>query len=122
MQNKPIRLGPVALTTTLTTNIFNVPTTTGGTGLGTPSLYILIKHLRIVNKTVSAATASLWIGATAGNVAGTEVIVQGTSIAANSYLDAYFPNLRMDVADFMVGGAGTTLALTLQGEAEMGIA
>jgi hypothetical protein len=29
--------------------------------------------------------------------------------------------LRMDVADFLVGGAGTATALTIEAEAEIGI-
>jgi hypothetical protein len=65
--NKNIRIGPVALTTTLTTNILNPQTLTGGVSAGGTSntaTYILIRHIRIANKTASAATFSLWIGAT----------------------------------------------------------
>ena len=123
--NKRIRIGPVALTTTLTTNILNptITSTAGSVGLGTIAQpYVLIFHLRITNKTASAATFSLWIGATGGNAAGTEVMGGATSIPANSFVDAYFPlGLRLDAADFLVGGAGTTTALTLTGECEIGI-
>ena len=120
--NKIVRFGPVALSATLTTNILNPPTLTGGTGLaGTnSSTYMVIRHIRIVNKTTSAATASLWLGATGANTAGTEVIAQGLSVAANSYVD-WYGLLRMDTADYLVGGAGTASALTIQGEAEIGI-
>lgn len=125
-QNKAVRFGPVALTTTLTTNILNPPTLTGGvvTGTANTNTYFLLKHLRITNKTTSAATVSLWVGATGGNVAGTEVIAQATSVPANSAIDVYFAGagLRLDVADFLVGGAGTATALSLQGEGEIGIA
>lgn len=120
--NKKVRFGPVALTTTLTTNILNPGTTTGGVGMPATStnLYFLITHIRIVNKTAAAATASLWLGATGGNVAGTEVIAQGTSVPANSYID-WYGALTMDIADFLVGGSGTATALTLQAEGEIGI-
>jgi hypothetical protein len=120
--NKIVRFGPVALTTTLTTNILNPPTLAGGTGLqGTnANTYLVIRHIRIVNKTVSAATFSLWIGATGANAAGTEFMGIGTSVAANSYVD-WYGMIRLDVADFLVGGAGTTLALTIQGEGEVGV-
>lgn len=123
VENKPIRFGPVALSATLTTNILNPPTLTGGTGLaGTNSAtYLIIRHIRIVNKTGSAATASLWIGATGGNAAGTEFGFQATSVAANSYVD-WFGELRLDTADFLVGGAGTGTALTIEGEGEIGVA
>ena len=68
--NKVIRLGPVALTNTLTTNIFNFNVTSlaGPVGFTMTQPYVLIRHIRIVNKTGSAATFSLWMGATGGNV------------------------------------------------------
>lgn len=119
--NKIFRFGPVALTTTLTTNILNPATTTGGTNGGSSSQYIVLRHMRIVNKTGSAATFSLWLGATGGNVAGTEVVGQATSVPANSYVD-WYGVLRLDAADFLVGGAGTTTALSIQGEGEIGVA
>jgi hypothetical protein len=60
------------------------------------------------------------VGATGANAAGTEVIAQATSVAANSYID-WYGQLRLDVADFLVGGAGTATALTIQGEGEIGV-
>lgn len=121
--NKLFNFGPVALTTTLTTNILNP----GAGARATPPVgftdtvqYIIIRHIRVVNKTGSAATFSLWKGATAGNVAGTEVVGQGTSVAANSAYD-WYGVMRFDSADFLVGGAGTTTALTIQGEGEIGV-
>ncbi len=119
--NKIFRFGPTALTTTLTTNILNPPTATGGTGAGSSGNYIVLRHVRIVNKTGSAATFSLWLGATAGNVAGTEVIGNALSVAANAAYD-WYGMLRIDTADFLVGGAGTTTALTIEGEGEIGVA
>ena len=116
--NKIIRIGPVALTTTLTTNIFNPPTLTGGvvTGTSNSNTYVIIRHIRIVNKTSSAATFSLYVGATGANTAGTEVIGLANSVPANSFID-WYGMLRLDVADYLVGGAGTATALTLQAEA-----
>jgi len=117
-----VRLGPVALTTVLTTNIFNfnVTSLTGPVGYTMTQPYVLIRHIRIVNKTGSAATFSLWLGATGGNVAGTEVIGQGLSVPANQAFD-WYGLLRMDVADFLVGGSGTATALTLECEGEIGM-
>jgi len=119
--NKTFRFGPVALTTTLTTNILNPPTASGGVNAGSSGQYIILKHIRISNKTAVAATFSLWLGATGANVAGTEVIGTGKSVPANDYID-WYGILRMDVADFLVGGAGTATALTIQGEGEIGVA
>lgn len=118
--NKIFRLGPVALTTTLTTNILNPATATGGVNAGSSAQYIVLRHIRIVNKTSNAATFSLWLGATNGNVAGTEIIGQGTVVAANSFFD-YYGILRLDSADFLVGGANTATALTIEGEGEVGV-
>jgi len=121
-QQKNVRFGPVALSATLTTNILNPGTTTGGVGMPATSgnLYFIIKHLRIVNKTAGAVTVSLWLGATGANAAGTEVIAQGTPVPANSYLD-YYGVLTLDVADFLVGGAGAGTSLVLEAEGEVGI-
>lgn len=123
--NKTVILGPVALTTTLTTNIFSPPTITGGTGVPPVSTntYYIIRHIRVVNKTGTAATFSLWKDATAGNTAGKEIIGQAYSVPANSFFDWYGSmRLSSDETDkFIVGGAGTTTALTIQAEAEMGV-
>lgn len=121
MQNKIFRFGPVALTNTLTTNILNPPTTTGGTNAGSSSQYIVLKHIRIVNKTSSAVTFSLWLGATGANVAGTEVIGQALSILANTAYD-WYGQMRLDAADFLVGGASAATSLSIQGEGEIGVA
>ena len=132
--NKNVRFGPVALTTTTTTNILNPGTTTGGTGMPATStnLYFLIRHIRVVNKTATAANFALWLGATGANTAGTEVIAGGTAtagaldanrgvtVAANSFFD-WYGYLTMDVADFLVGGASAATTLTLEAEGEIGI-
>ena len=120
--NKIWRAGPVALTTTLTTNILNpnVTSLAGPVGFTMTQPYLLIRHIRIVNKTGSAATFSFWLGASAGNVAGTEVIGIGKSVPANDVYD-WYGQLRIDAADFLVGGSGTATALTAEFEGEIGI-
>lgn len=125
--NKIFRLGPVALSVTLTTNILNpaVTSMSGPVGIVIGQPYVILYHLRVVNKTGSPATVSLWIGASAGNVAGTEFDWSGTSVSAQgtgsqNWLD-WYGKVRLDSADFLVGGAGTATALTLSGEGEVGI-
>ena len=118
--NKIFRFGPVALTTTLTTNLLNPPTASGGVNAGSSAQYIVLKHFRIVNKTASAVNFSLWLGGTGGNVAGTEVVGQGLSVAANASYD-YYGLMRLDAADFLVGGASANTALSIQGEGEIGV-
>jgi len=119
--NKIFNFGPVALTTTLTTNILNPATATGGVNGGASAQYIVLRHIRIVNKTGSAATFSLWRGATGANAAGTEVVGQAKVVAANDAYD-WYGIMRFDTADFLVGGAGTATALSIQGEGEVGVA
>lgn len=120
-QNKTFRFGPIALTTTLTTNLLNPPTATGGTNGGSSPQYIVLRHVRIVNKSTNAVTFSLWLGATGANTAGTEVLGSGTAIAAKTAFD-WYGSLRIDSTDFLVGGAGATTSLTIQGEGEIGVA
>lgn len=121
MNNKAFRFGPVILSATLTTNILNPPTATGGTGAGSSSMYIILRHIRWVNKTALPATFSHWLGATGGNVAGTEILGQGKSVPANDIYD-WYGYLRLDAADFLVGGSGTAASLTIEGEGEIGVA
>jgi hypothetical protein len=119
--NKAFRFGPVAMSNVTTTNILNPATTTGGVNAGSSPTYIILRHIRIVNKTAGAVTFSLWLGATGGNAAGTEVIGTGYSIAANSAFD-WYGAMRLDSTEFLVGGASAATSLTIQGEGEVGIA
>src|SRR5471030_2939580 len=111
-QNKTLNVQPVALTVTLTTNILNCAVTSmsGPVGVTIGQPYMIIRHVRVTNKTGSAATFSLWKGGTGGNVAGTEIIGTGYSVAANSSFD-WYGIMRLDSTDFIVGGAGTATAL-----------
>lgn len=120
--NKHFRFGPIALTTTPGTDILNPGTTTGGVNDGASALFITLKHIQITNKTSSAASFSLWIGASGANVAGTEFMGTNRQVAANEVVDWYSPGLRLDAADFLVGGSNTGSALTISGEGEIGVA
>ena len=102
------RLGssPVALSSTLTTNIYNPAS----------GVVSFIRHIHVTNKTGSAATFSLWVGATGGNAAGTELF-NAQNVPANSSFD-YYCTMKMVNADFLVGGAGTATALTITIEGE----
>lgn len=120
--NKTIRFGPVAMSSTLTTNIVNsnVTSLAGPVGFTMTQPYLIWRHIRIVNKTAGAVTFSLYLGATGANAAGTEVIGTALSVAANSAFD-WYGLLRMDAADFLVGGASAATSLTIQGEGEIGL-
>ena len=81
------------------------------------TIYTVIKHIRVTNKTAGAVTFTLYIGATGGSAAGTEIAF-GKSVAANDYTDLYFPGLKMLNTDFLTGlaSAATSLTITVMGE------
>lgn len=120
--NKLFRFGPVALTATPTTNILNpnITSVAGPVGFTMTQPYIILRHIRILNKTGTAGNFSLWLGATGANAAGTEIIGTAQNVPANSAYD-WFGQLRLDAADFLVGGANAITTLTINGEGEIGV-
>lgn len=122
MQNKAFRLGPLALTNAVA-NVLNPPTAAGGVNGGASAQYILLKHMRIVNKTAAAHNFSFWLGATGASAAGTEVIGTAFNVPANSAVDwnAASPGMRIDAADFLTGQADANASLTIEGEGEIGV-
>lgn len=120
--NKTQTFGPVALTATYTTNIL-APAAAGASAVGytATATYIILRHIRIVNKTAGAITYRLFVGATGGNAAGTEFMGYDKSVAANSY-DEWFGQLRLEGANgFLVGGASALTSLTFTAEGELGL-
>ena len=99
--------GPVALTAVMTTNVYNQ---------GSALIYDVIRHIHVVIKTAGAVTFSLWLGATGGNAAGTELF-NGRSVPANSEFD-YYCTLKMTSTEFLVGGASAGTSLTIEAEGE----
>lgn len=115
----PVNLGPVALTTVMTTNVIHPAAAgAGAVGYTATATKLRIRHIRIVNKTGSAATFSLWLGATGANAAGTEVVGTAQSVAANSSYD-WYGEMVISSSQYLVGGAGTTTALTLTADGIM---
>jgi hypothetical protein len=123
MQQKAFRFGPAALANAAA-NILNPGTTTGGvnsTASPYGNLRIILTHIRIVNKTAGAVTATLYVGATGGSAAGTEFAFNGYSVPANSYVD-WYGRMPLDTADLLTGLAGAATSLTIEGEGEIGVA
>ena len=118
--NKLIRFGPVAISN-VAANILNPTTSAGGVNAGAASAYIVMRHIRIVNKTAGAVTFSGFIGLTAGSAAGTEFLGTALSIPANSFID-WYGSTRLDAADFFSGLASALTSLVLTGSGEIGIA
>jgi hypothetical protein len=120
-QNKILNIEPVAISNSVA-NILNpgITSLSGPTGYTQTQPYLLIKHIRIVNKTGTAATVSLYKGASGASAAGTEYAFNGTSVPANSSVD-WYGLLRLDSGDYLTGVAGTASALTFNAEGEIGL-
>jgi hypothetical protein len=98
--------GPLALTTTYTTNVYN----------NTSALiYDVVRHVQVTNK-LAADTFRLYIGATGANAAGTEWFFD-YPVAAKQDFNHYCAK-KLVSTQFLVGGAATTLTLVIQIEGE----
>jgi hypothetical protein len=101
--------GPLALTSTLTTNVYN----------NTSALiYDGLKQINVANKTGSAATFTLYLGATGANAAGTELFTAVSVPANTTSTFTFYPALKMTSTDFLVGGASANTTLTITGMGE----
>jgi len=109
MPGAPKRTGPVALTTNLATNVLQG-------GGGSALIYDVITKIHVVNKTPNVAKFSLWVGATGANAAGTE-LYNAESVPGNSSWVRYM-RMPMKSTDFLVGGADTATALTIEIDSE----
>lgn len=99
--------GPAALANAAA-NIYNQ---------GSALLYTVVRHIMIVNKTGAAATFRLFVGATGGSAAGTEVVGFDKSVPANDVFH-WYGMMRLDSADFLSGfaSAAATLTITVEGD------
>lgn len=80
------------------------------------TIYTNIKHIHISNVTAGSVTFTLYVGATGGSSAGTELF-KAYPIAANSSFD-YYCNMKMLSTDFLTGlaSAANSLVITVEGE------
>lgn len=76
------------------------------------AVYIEINHIRIANVTAAARSATLYIGATGGSAAGTE-LCKAESIPANGHSDIFVGRLYMQSSDFLSGLADQASSLTI---------
>lgn len=118
---KRLNIPPIALTTSPGTNLLNVPSTAGLSPVGftMPAAVLNVTKVQFVNTTGGPILVSLFKGASGAHAAGTEVYGSSLSIAANSTWSDY-GDLRLDVADFLTGGANAT-GVTLRLEVEIDI-
>ena len=98
------RSGPTALTTVYTTNVYQG-------GGGSALIFDVVRHVHVANK-LAADTFRLYLGATGANAAGTELFFDFPVGAKLTY--DYGCAMKMTNADFLVGGAATTLTLVIE--------
>lgn len=99
----------------------NITSLAGPVGYTQTQPYIILKHIRLVNKTAGAVSATLYKGATGGSTGGTEFAFAGVSIPANSYVD-WYGQARFDSGDFLTGIATAATSIVFNAEGEIGVA
>jgi hypothetical protein len=104
------------------TNIANsgITSLAGPVGYTQTQPYLLLTHIRIVNKTAGTVNVSLWIGATGGSAAGTEFAFSAFGITANGFQD-WYGRVRLESTDFLTGLASAATSLTFEAEGEIGL-
>jgi hypothetical protein len=120
--NKVANIQPATLAAAAA-NILNAAITslTGSTGITLSQPYLIVKHIRVVNNDTAAHTLNLYKGATGGSSATTALAV-GQSIPANSAVDVYYGQLRLDSTDFISGFADVANKLVVFFDADIGFA
>ena len=120
MQNKILNIQPIAISNAVG-NILNCAITSlaGPVGMTATQPYLILKHIRILNKTASGVTLTMYKGATGGSAAGTEFAFAAVTIPANSAVD-WYGQARLDSTDFLTAIAGSLTALVANIDAEIG--
>lgn len=114
MAGTPRKRGPIALTTTYTTDLLQGGSAFAASG-GAATTFDIVRHIHVANK-LANDTFRLYLGASAGNAAGTEVFFD-YPVNAKLAVD-YYTATKITSSDFYVGGAATTLTLTIMFEGE----
>ncbi len=99
--------GPLALTNTYATDIHNQPSAL---------IYSVLKKIKVTNKTGAPVTFRLFLGATTGVAAGTE-LEYDKSVPANDSREFYY-NTKFLSTQFITGGASAATSLTILIETE----
>lgn len=104
MANTKRKYGPAFIANAVA-NIYTPPAAT---------IISYIYHIHICNVTAAAAVFTLYVGATGGSAAGTQISGGSHSVAAGAEYDMYFPlGLPLKSTDFLTGVCGTASALTI---------
>lgn len=119
--NKLERFGPAAMPVAVTDYVKPAAAGASGTGYTPTASYIILRHIRIVNKTAAACTLTMYIGATGGTSAGTEFGAGLISVAANSYFE-WYGAVRLASTEVLTATCQTVTSLVFTAEGEVGLA
>lgn len=121
MSDKRLNIPP-AFVAAAAANLLNCGITSlaGPVGYTQTQPYLVVRHIRLVNVTGGAVSATLYKGATGASAAGSQFAFTGVSIPANSYVD-WFGEARFDAADFLTGVAGAANSIVINIDAIMGV-
>ena len=80
------------------------------------TIYTVIRHIHIANRSAAAVTFTLYVGATGGSAAGTELF-KDVNVPIAGFFD-WYTTLKMTSADFLSGIASvvSSLVITVEGE------
>ena len=80
------------------------------------TIYTVLSHLHFANVTAVSATFTVYVGATGGSAAGTQLFETYTLGPYGVY--DYYCDLRMGSTDFLTGlaSAPSTVTITVEGE------
>jgi hypothetical protein len=99
----------------------NVTSLAGPTGYTQTQPYLLVKHIKLLNKDTAARLVTLYKGATGASVGGTEFAFDNVSIPAQGSVE-WFGQARFDAADFLTGVADAASKVTINIDGEIGVA
>jgi hypothetical protein len=121
MANKLLKIPPQYIPSTIG-NLLNCAITSlsGPVGYTQTQPYLVLKHMRVINKDTIAHVISLYIGATGGSAGGTEFGWANFSLAAQSTQD-WYGTQRLDSTDFLTGIADLASKVTINLEAEIAL-
>lgn len=119
--NTILDIPPIAVPASIG-NLLNsaITSLSGPVGYTQNQPYLIVKHIRLANRTGAAITVTLYKGATGGSTAGTEFGFAAVSVPANQSLDFYTQS-TFKSTDFLTGVA-SGVGVTANIAAEIGIA
>ena len=113
-------VGPAFIASSVA-NMLNgaITSLTGPVGLTLTQPFLIIRRLRIINVTGTNRSFILYMGATGGSTAGTEILGGSKVVPANDHFEAVLAR-RMASTDFLTGVASAASALVWEADLEVG--